>query len=85
VYVATTALPLQWSMVAYARNLDGTALLSFFQSLIEAAKDMRGVSVVARCQRGGAEVGNQRGREALVRYSGGFWQRTTSGGGRGVR
>jgi hypothetical protein len=33
-------------------------------------------------RRGGAEVGNQRGREALVRYSGGFWQLSTSRGGR---
>ena len=56
-------------VVAYARNLDGIpydGFVSFFQSLTEAAKAVNGVLVVASLPESGAEVGNQRGRDALL-------------------
>jgi hypothetical protein len=52
----------------------------FFQSLTEATKDAPGVLVVGSLPGSGAEAGNQ--RKALARYSGGFWRRSTSVGGR---
>jgi hypothetical protein len=56
-------------VVAYARNLDGIpydGFISFFQSLTEAANAVPGVLVVGSLPESGAEVGNQRGREALL-------------------
>ena len=41
-------------------------LISFFQSLTEAANAVPGVLVVGSLPEGGAEVGNERGREALL-------------------
>jgi predicted AAA+ superfamily ATPase len=56
-------------VVAYARNLDGIpydGFVSFLQSLTEAANAVPGVLVVGSLPESGAEVGNQRGREALL-------------------
>src|SRR5215469_8517959 len=56
-------------VVAYARNLDGIpydGFISFLQSLTEAANAVSGVLVVGSLPESGAEVGNQRGREALL-------------------
>jgi len=66
---ATPCLILLDELVAYARNLDGIpydGFISFFQSLTEAAKAVPGVLVVGSLPESGAEVGNQRGREALL-------------------
>src|SRR5260370_17375177 len=56
-------------VVAYAGNLEGIpydGFISFLQSLTEAAKAVPGVLVVGSLPESGAEVGNQRGREALL-------------------
>src|SRR5262245_29172061 len=56
-------------VVAYARNLEGIpydGFISFFQSLTEAANAVPGVLVVGSLPDSGAEVGDQRGREALL-------------------
>jgi predicted AAA+ superfamily ATPase len=56
-------------LVAYARNLEGIpydGFISFFQSLTEAAKAVPGVLVVGSLPESGAEVGDQRGRAALL-------------------
>src|SRR5262249_23678727 len=56
-------------VVAYARNLDGIpydGFISFLQSLTEAAKQVAGVLVVGSLPESGAEVGNERGRDALL-------------------
>ena len=66
---ATPCLILVDEVVAYARNLDGIpydGFVSFFQSLTEAAKAVPGVLVVGSMPESGAEVGNQRGRDALL-------------------
>jgi predicted AAA+ superfamily ATPase len=56
-------------VVAYARNLEGIpydGFVSFLQSLTEAANAVPGVLVVGSLPESGAEVGDQRGREALL-------------------
>jgi hypothetical protein len=56
-------------VVAYARNLEGIpydGFVSFLQSLTEAANAVPGVLVVGSLPESGGEVGNQRGREALL-------------------
>jgi hypothetical protein len=66
---AAPCLILLDEVVAYARNLDGIpydGFISFLQSLTEAAKAVPGVLVVGSLPESGAEVGNQRGREALL-------------------
>jgi predicted AAA+ superfamily ATPase len=66
---AAPCLILLDELVAYARNLDGIpydGFISFFQSLTEAANAVPGVLVVGSLPESGAEVGNQRGREALL-------------------
>src|SRR5260370_35462239 len=66
---AAPCLILLDELVAYARNLEGISydgFVSFFQSLTEAAKVVPGVLVVGSLPESGAEVGNQRGREALL-------------------
>jgi predicted AAA+ superfamily ATPase len=66
---AAPCLILLDELVAYARNLDGIpydGFISFFQSLTEAAMAVPGVLVVGSLPESGAEVGNQRGREALL-------------------
>ena len=66
---AAPCLILLDEVVAYARNLDGIpydGFISFFQSLTEAAKAVPGVLVVGSLPESGAEVGNQRGRDALL-------------------
>lgn len=66
---AAPCLILLDEVVAYARNLDGIpydGFVSFFQSLTEAAKAVPGVLVVGSLPESGAEVGHQRGREALL-------------------
>jgi predicted AAA+ superfamily ATPase len=66
---AAPSLILLDEVVAYARNLDGIpydGFISFLQSLTEAAKAAPGVLVVGSLPESGAEVGNQRGREALL-------------------
>lgn len=66
---AAPCLILLDEVVAYARNLDGIpydGFISFLQSLTEAAKAAPGVLVVGSLPESGAEVGNQRGREALL-------------------
>lgn len=66
---AAPCLILLDEVVAYARNLEGIpydGFISFFQSLTEAAKAADGVLVVGSLPESGAEVGNQRGREALL-------------------
>jgi predicted AAA+ superfamily ATPase len=66
---AAPCLLLLDELVAYARNLDGIpydGFISFFQSLTEAANAVPGVLVVGSLPESGAEVGDQRGREALL-------------------
>jgi hypothetical protein len=66
---AAPCLILLDEVVAYARNLEGIpydGFVSFFQSLTEAAKQVPGVLVVGSLPESGAEVGNERGREALL-------------------
>ncbi len=66
---AAPCLILLDEVVAYARNLDGIpydGFVSFFQSLTEAAKAVPGVLVVGSLPESGAEVGDQRGRDALL-------------------
>jgi hypothetical protein len=66
---AAPCLILLDEVVAYARNLDGLpydGFVSFFQSLTEAAKAVPGVLVVGSLPESGAEVGNARGRTALL-------------------
>jgi predicted AAA+ superfamily ATPase len=66
---AAPCLILLDEVVAYARNLDGIpydGFISFLQSLTEAAKAVPGVLVIGSLPESGAEVGNQRGREALL-------------------
>jgi hypothetical protein len=66
---AAPCLILLDEVVAYARNLDGLAydgFVSFFQSLTEAATAVPGVLVVGSLPESGAEVGNERGRQALL-------------------
>jgi len=66
---AAPCLILLDEVVAYARNLEGIpydGFISFFQSLTEAAKAVSGVLVVGSLPESGAEVGNQRGRDALL-------------------
>ncbi|WP_407194615.1 DUF499 domain-containing protein [Bradyrhizobium sp. STM 3566] len=67
--LAAPCLILLDEVVAYARNLDGIpydGFVSFLQSLTEAASAVPGVLVVASLPESAAEVGNQRGREALL-------------------
>ncbi len=66
---ASPCLILVDEVVAYARNLEGVpydGFVSFFQSLTEAAKSVPGVLVVGSLPDSGAEVGDQRGRAALL-------------------
>jgi predicted AAA+ superfamily ATPase len=66
---AAPCLILLDEVVAYARNLDGIpydGFVSFLQSLTEAAKAVPGALVVGSLPESGPEVGNQRGREALL-------------------
>jgi predicted AAA+ superfamily ATPase len=66
---AAPCLILVDEVVAYARNLDGIpydGFVSFFQSLTEAAKAVPGVLLVGSLPDSGAEVGDQRGRAALL-------------------
>ena len=66
---AAPCLILLDEVVAYARNLEGIpydGFVSFLQSLTEAASAVPGVLVVGSLPESGAEVGNQRGREALL-------------------
>jgi predicted AAA+ superfamily ATPase len=66
---AAPCLILLDEVVAYARNLDGVpydGFVSFLQSLTEAANAVPGVLAVGSLPESGAEVGNQRGREALL-------------------
>ena len=66
---AAPCLVLLDEVVAYARNLEGIpydGFVSFLQSLTEAANAVPGVLVVGSLPESGAEVGNQRGREALL-------------------
>ena len=66
---AAPCLILLDEVVAYARNLEGIpydGFVSFLQSLTEAANAVPGVLVVGSLPESGAEVGNQRGREALL-------------------
>jgi predicted AAA+ superfamily ATPase len=66
---AAPCLILLDEVVAYARNLDGIpydGFVSFLQSLTEAAKAAPGVLVVGSLPESGAEVGDQRGRDALL-------------------
>jgi predicted AAA+ superfamily ATPase len=66
---ASPCLILVDEVVAYARNLEGVpydGFVSFFQSLTEAAKAVPGVLVVGSLPDSGAEVGDQRGRAALL-------------------
>src|SRR5262249_329162 len=70
--ILTEAAPwliLRDEVVAYARNLEGLpydGFVSFIQSLSEAAAATPGVLLVGSLPESGAEVGNQRGREALL-------------------
>jgi predicted AAA+ superfamily ATPase len=66
---AAPCLILLDEVVAYARNLEGLpydGFVSFFQSLTEAAKAVPGVLVIGSLPESGAEVGNERGRTALL-------------------
>jgi predicted AAA+ superfamily ATPase len=68
---ASPCLILLDEVVAYARNLDGIpydGFISFLQSLTEAAAspEVSGALVVGSLPESGAEVGNQRGRDALL-------------------
>jgi uncharacterized protein len=66
---ASPCLILLDEVVAYARNLDGTpfdGFMTFCQSLTEAAKAVPGVLVVGSLPESAAEVGDKRGREALL-------------------
>jgi predicted AAA+ superfamily ATPase len=66
---AAPCLILLDEVVAYARNLEGLpydGFVSFFQSLTEAAKAVPGVLLVGSLPESGAEVGNERGRAALL-------------------
>lgn len=66
---AAPCLILVDEVVAYARNLNDQTydgFVTFFQSLTEAAKAVPGVLVVGSLPESGAEVGNQRGRDALL-------------------
>jgi predicted AAA+ superfamily ATPase len=66
---AAPCLILLDEVVAYARNLEGIpydGFISFLQSLTEAANAVPGLLVVGSLPESGAEVGHERGREALL-------------------
>jgi hypothetical protein len=66
---AAPCLVLLDEVVAYSRNLEGIpydGFVSFLQSLTEAANAVPGVLVVGSLPESGPEVGDQRGREALL-------------------
>src|SRR5262249_41618075 len=68
--LATPCLILLDELVAYARQLPDDrfeALLSFVQSLTEAAKMVSGVLVLGTLPESAAEAGGEKGRQALLR------------------